>query len=84
MCITWTCLQIYNLKAVIVSIVIEFNNCSVLVSNRLRLCFTNIYSIDDYKKQSLLFYRKYVVIHELIYSPTHDFTEEQILLLPFK
>ena len=40
----------YTLKVVIVAIVILFNNCSVLVSNCFRLSFTNIYSIDEYKK----------------------------------
>ena len=39
----------YNLKVVILAIVIYFNDCSELVSNRFRLGLTNIYSIDEYK-----------------------------------
>ena len=33
----------YNFKAIIVVIVILLNDCSVLVSNRFRLNFTNVY-----------------------------------------
>ena len=40
---------IYNLKVVILAIVIYFNDCSELVSNNFRLGLTNIYSIDEYK-----------------------------------
>ena len=47
------------------------------------LDFTNIYSIDEKEKTGLLFYLKYIVQKELIYSPTPSFTEKQILLLPF-
>ena len=36
------------------------------------------------QQQSLLFYLKYIVSYELIHSPTPGFTENQILLLPFK
>ena len=39
----------YNLKVVILAIVIYFNNCSELVSNRFRLGLTNLYSLDEYK-----------------------------------
>ena len=39
----------YNLKVVILAIVIQLNDCSELVSNRFRLGLTNIYSIDEYK-----------------------------------
>ena len=39
----------YNLKVVILAIVILFNDRSELVSNRFRLGLTNIYSIDEYK-----------------------------------
>ena len=53
----------------------------MLVSTRFRLGFTNIYSIDEYKKQSLLFYPKYVVLYELMHSPIPSFTGEQILFL---
>ena len=48
------------------------------------LGFTNIYSIDEYEKQSLLLYLKYIVLKELMHSPTPSFTKKQILLLPFK
>ena len=37
----------YNLKVVILAIVILFNDCSELVSNRFRLGLTNIYAIDE-------------------------------------
>ena len=39
----------YNLKVVILAIVILFNDCSELVSTRFRLGLTNTYSIDEYK-----------------------------------
>ena len=39
----------YEPKVVILAIVIYFNDCSQLVSNRVRLGLTNIYSIDEYK-----------------------------------
>ena len=39
----------YNLKYVILAIVIKFKDCSELVSDRFRLGLTNIYSIDEYK-----------------------------------
>ena len=42
----------YNLKVVILAIVIYFNVFSELVSNRFRLGLTNIYLIDEYKNQS--------------------------------
>ena len=42
----------YNLKVVILAIVIQFNDFSELVSNRFRLGLTNIYLIDEYKNQS--------------------------------
>ena len=45
----------YDLKAVIVAIIIYFNNCFVLVSNHFRLGFANIYSIDEYKKAKFVF-----------------------------
>ena len=48
------------------------------------LDFTNIYSIDELEEPSLLFYLKYIVLKELIHSPTPSFTEKQILLLPLK
>ena len=76
----------YNLKVVIVAMVIKLNNsyCSMLVSNHFRLGFTNICSFDEYKNQGLFFYLKYIVLYELRHSPTPGFTEKQILLLPFK
>ena len=48
------------------------------------LDFTNIYSIDEKEKPSWLFYLKYIVLYELIHSPTPSSTEKQILLLPLK
>ena len=48
----------YNLKVVILAIVIKLNDFSDMISNRFRLGLTNIYSIDEYKNQSLLFYLK--------------------------
>ena len=48
------------------------------------LDITNIYSIDEGEKPSLLFYLKYIVLQELIHSPTPCYTEKQILLLQFK
>ena len=53
----------------------------VLVSNLFRLGLTNIYmySIDEYKKQSLLVYLKCIVLYKLIHKPILDFTVEQIL-----
>ena len=74
----------YNLKLVIVAIVILFNNCSELVSNRFRLGLTNIYSIDEYKKQSLLFFLKYFILYELMHNPISSFTEEQVLFSQLK
>ena len=50
-----------------------------MVSNRLRLGLTNIYSIDEYKNQSLLFYLDYFVLYKLMHNPTPSFAEEQIL-----
>ena len=60
--------------------VIEFKNSSVLVSTRFRFSFTNIYSVDEYKKQSLLFYLKYFVLYKLMHSPSPSFKEKQMLL----
>ena len=74
----------YNLKVVILAIVISFNDCSELVSNRFRLCLTNLYSIDEYKNRSLLFYLKYFVLYALMHNPTPSFAEEQILFSPLK
>ena len=48
------------------------------------LGLTNLYSIDEYKKQSLLFYLKYFVSYELMHNPTPSFAEEQILFSPLK
>ena len=74
----------YNLKVVILAIVIQFNDCSELVSNLLRLGLTNIYSIDEYKNQNLLFYLEYFVLYRLMHNPTPNFAEEQILFSPLK
>ena len=74
----------YNLKVVILAIVIWFNDCSELVSNRFRLGLTNIYSIDEYKIQSLLFYLKYFILYELMHNLTPSFAEEQILFSSLK
>ena len=49
-----------------------------------RLGLTNLYSIDEYKNQSLLFYLKYCVLYELMPNPTPSFAEEQILFSPLK
>ena len=46
---------------------------------RFRLGLINLYSIDEYKNQSLLFYLKYFVLYELMHNPTPSFAEEQIL-----
>ena len=54
----------------------------MLSLNHFRLGFTNIYSIDENKAQSLFLYHKYSVLYELIHSPILGFTEEQIVLLP--
>ena len=51
---------------------------------RFRLGLTNLYSIDEYKNQSLLFYLKYFVLNELMHNPTPSFAEEQILFSPLK
>ena len=51
---------------------------------RFRLGLTNLYSIDWYKSQSLLFYLKYFVLYELMHNPTPQFAEEQILFSPLK
>ena len=51
---------------------------------RFRLGLTNLYSIDEYKNQSLLFYLKYFVLYELMHNPTPSFAEEQILFSPLK
>ena len=77
---------IYNLKVVILAIVILFNDSSELVSNRIRLGSTNLYLIDEYKNQSLrlLFYLKYFVLYELMHNPTPSFAEEQIFFSPLK
>ena len=45
---------------------------------RFRLGLTNLYSIDEYKNQSLVFYLKYFVLYELMHNPTPSFAEEQI------
>ena len=45
---------------------------------------TNLYSIDEYKNQSLNFYLKYFVLYELMHNPTPRFAEEQILFSPLK
>ena len=63
----------YNLKVVILAIVIKFNDLSELISNRFRLGLTNIYSNDEYKSQSLLFYLKYYVLFELMHNLTPSF-----------
>ena len=75
---------IYNLKVVILAIVILFNDSSELVSIRIRLGSTNLYLIDEYKNQSLLFFLKYFVLYELMHNPTPSFAEEQILFSPLK
>ena len=41
--------------------------------------FTNMYSIDEYKKLSLLFYLKCFVLYELMHRLPPSFTEEQML-----
>ena len=74
----------YNLKVVILAIVFLFNDCSELVSNRFRLGLTNIYSIDEYKNQSLLFHLKYFVLYELMHNHTPSFAVEQNLFSPLK
>ena len=51
---------------------------------RFRFGLTNLYSIDEYKNQSLLFYLKYFVLYELMHNPTPSFAEEQILFSPLK
>ena len=51
---------------------------------RFRLGLTNLYSIDEYKNQSLLFYLKYFVLYELMRNPTPSFAEEQNLFSPLK
>ena len=51
---------------------------------RFRLGLTNLYSIDEYKNQSLLFFLKYFVLYELTNNPTRSFAEEQILFSPLK
>ena len=51
---------------------------------RFRLGLTNLFSIDEYKNQGLLFYLKYFVLYELMHNPTHSFAEEQILFSPLK
>ena len=66
----------YNSKVVILAIVIYFNDCLELVSNRFRLGLTNIYSIDEYKNQSLLFHLKCFVLYELMHNPTPSFAVE--------
>ena len=48
------------------------------------LGFTDIYSIDEDEKPSLIFYLKYIVLKDLIHSPTSSFNGKKILLLPFK
>ena len=56
-------------------------HCSLWNINeyRFRLGLTNLYSIDEYKNQSLFFYLKYFVLYELMHNPTPSFAEEQIL-----
>ena len=51
---------------------------------RFRLGLTNLYSIDENKNQSLLFYLKYFVLYELVHNPTPSFAEEQILFSSLK
>ena len=51
---------------------------------RFRLGLTNLYSIDECKNQSLLYYLKYFVLYELMHNPTPSFAEEQILFSPLK
>ena len=74
----------YNLKEVTLAIVIYFNDCSELVSNRFRLGLTKLYLIDEYKKQSMPLFLKCFVLYELMHNPTPSFAEEQILFLPLK
>ena len=54
-------------------------NCSLWNINeyRFRLGLTNLYSIDEYKNQSLFFYLKYFVLYELMHNPTPSFAEEK-------
>ena len=67
-------------------IIICVSHCSLWNINeyRFRLGLTNLYSIDEYKNQSLLFYLKYFVLYELMHNPTPSFAEEQILFSPLK
>ena len=51
---------------------------------RFRLGLTNLYSIDEYKTLSLLFYLKYFVLYELMHNPTPSIAEGQILFSPLK
>ena len=54
-------------------------NCSLWNINeyRLRLGLTNLYSIDEYKNQSLFFVLKNFVLNELMHNPTPSFAEEK-------
>ena len=56
----------------------------IVLECRFRFGLTNLYSIDEYKNQSLLFYLKYFVLYELMHNPTPSFAEEQILFSPLK
>ena len=53
-------------------IIIYVWHCSLWNINEyhFRLGLTNLYSIDEYKNQSLLFYLKYFVLYELMHNPT--------------
>ena len=57
---------------------------NIVPEYRFRLGITNLYSIDEYKNQSLLFYLKYFVLYKLMHNPTSSFAEEQILFSSLK
>ena len=56
----------------------------MLVSTRIRLGFTNVYSINEYKKECLLFYPIYFASYERMHSPTPSFTENFDFVAAYK
>ena len=69
----------YNLKVVILAIVIKFNDCSEVVSKRFRLGLTNIYSIDEYKTKVCVSILNILSYMSLCITLPPSFSEEQIL-----